>query len=61
MPAIEKPSRLAGLHDLALHPNFARNHLVDFSFNRAGDSVPGAGNAPPRQQSRLTVMRALIL
>jgi len=58
VPAIEKAYRLAGLHDLALHPDFARNQWVYFSFNRAGNSVPGAANAPPRQQSRLAVMRA---
>lgn len=58
VPAIEKPFRLAGLHDLALHPDFAKNQWVYFSFNRTGDTIPGAGNAPPRQESRLVVMRA---
>jgi len=58
VPAIEKAYRLAGLHDLALHPDFAKNQWVYFSFNRAGDTIPGAGNAPPRQESRLAVMRA---
>ena len=58
VPAIEKAYRLAGLHDLALHPDFARNQWVYFTFNRAGDTIPGAGNAPPRQESRLAVLRA---
>ena len=57
IPAVEKAYRNAGLHDLALHPDFARNQWVYFSFNRPGDTVPGAGNAPPRQLSKLTVMR----
>jgi aldose sugar dehydrogenase len=58
VPAIETAYRLAGLHDLALHPDFARNRLVYFSFNRKGDLIPAAGTTPARQQSRLAVMRA---
>ena len=58
LPTLEKPYRNAGLHDLALHPDYAKNHFVYFSFNKAGDMTPASGNAPARQQSRLTVMRA---
>jgi glucose/arabinose dehydrogenase len=58
LPTLEKPYRNAGLHDLALHPDFAKNRLVYFSFNRAGDMTPASGNTPARQQSRLTVMSA---
>jgi len=58
LPVLEKAYRNAGLHDLALHPGFAQNHWVYFSFNKPGDLVPGAGNAPARQLSKLTVMRA---
>lgn len=58
LPTPEKTYRNAGLHDLALHPDYARNHLVYFSFNKPGDMTPANGNAPARQQSRLTVMRA---
>src|SRR6478735_9787870 len=57
VPAVEKAYRNSGLHDLALHPDFASNQWVYFSFNRPGDTVPGAGNAPPRQLSKLSVMR----
>ena len=58
LPTLEKPYRNAGLHDLALHPDYAKNHFVYFSFNKPGDTIPASGNAPARQQSRLTVMRA---
>jgi aldose sugar dehydrogenase len=58
LPTLEKPYRNAGLHDLALHPDYAKNHFVYFSFNKAGDMTPASGNTPARQQSRLTVMRA---
>ena len=58
MPALEKTYRNAGLHDLALHPDYAKNRLVYFSFNKPGDLTPASGNTPARQQSRLSVMRA---
>jgi glucose/arabinose dehydrogenase len=59
LPVIEKPYRNAGLHDLALHPRFADNQLVYFTFNKPGN-VPApaaAGAPPPRQLSQLAVMR----
>lgn len=58
VPAIETPFRLAGLHDLALHPQFATNRLVYFTFNKPGEAVAATGGGPPRQQARLAVMRA---
>jgi aldose sugar dehydrogenase len=62
VPAIATPYRNAGLHDLALHPQFAQNRLVYFTFNKPGDAAPAAGapaaGATARPQSRLTVMRA---
>jgi aldose sugar dehydrogenase len=63
VPAIATPYRNAGLHDLALHPQFAQNRLVYFTFNKPGDPppaavAPAAGAAPARQQSKLVVMRA---
>ncbi len=58
VPAIEQAYRLAGLHDLALHPQFATNKFVYFTFNKPGTAVPAAPGAQPRTQSRLTVMRA---
>jgi len=58
LPAIETPYRNAGLHDIALHPRYADNHLVYFTFNKPGDLIPAAGNTPARRQSRLAVLRA---
>jgi glucose/arabinose dehydrogenase len=55
MPAIETPFRLAGLHDLALHPRYADNHLVYFTFNKPGTAAPAGGTARP--QARVAVMR----
>lgn len=57
LPAIETPFRLAGLHDLALHPDFARNGLLFFTFNLPGTPAAGSGGAPGRPQARLAVMR----
>jgi glucose/arabinose dehydrogenase len=58
LPTLEKTYRNAGLHDLALHPDYAKNHLVYFTFNKPGDMTPASGATPARQQSRLAVMRA---
>jgi glucose/arabinose dehydrogenase len=58
VPPIEAPFRNAGLHDLILHPRFADNRLVYFSFNRSGEVVPASGGAPARSQARLAVLRA---
>jgi aldose sugar dehydrogenase len=66
VPAIATPLRNAGLHDLALHPQFSQNRLVYFTFNRPEEARPAAGAAPTavaaggatRPQSKLVVMRA---
>jgi aldose sugar dehydrogenase len=57
LPALEEAYRNAGLHDIALHPDFARNRLVYFTFNKPGDLIPASGNQPARRQSRLAVLR----
>jgi aldose sugar dehydrogenase len=58
LPAVDVKYRNAGLHDIALHPDFVTNQLVYFTFNKPGNLIPSAGNAPARQQSRLTILRA---
>lgn len=58
VPAIEAPFRNAGLHDVILHPRFAENRLVYFSFNRSGEPVAATGGGPARPQARLAVLRA---
>jgi glucose/arabinose dehydrogenase len=51
--------RTSGLHDIALHPKFADNALVYFSYNKLGEAVPDAN--PPRRQSAITVQRAKLV
>jgi len=48
--------RTSGLHDIALHPKFAENSLVYFSYNRLGEVIPDS-NPPGRRQSAITVQR----
>jgi glucose/arabinose dehydrogenase len=48
--------RTSGLHDVALHPRFAQNSLVYFSYNKLGDVIPDS-NPPGRRQSAITVQR----
>jgi len=47
--------RTGGLHDVVLHPQFARNSLVYFSYNKLGEPVPDA--KPPRRQTQLALGR----
>ena len=50
------PQRTSGLHDIALHPQFAQNSLVYFSYNKLGDVIPDS-NPPGRRQAAITVQR----
>lgn len=54
MPQLDSPYRNGGLHDLALHPDFAKNHLLYFTYNKAGPKPTKQGD---RQQSAVTLMR----
>jgi glucose/arabinose dehydrogenase len=45
-----------GLHDVALHPQFAANKLVYFTFNKAGAEIPNS-NPPGRRQASTVIMR----
>jgi aldose sugar dehydrogenase len=49
--------RTSGIHDLALHPKFAENSLIYFSYNKLGEVIPDS-NPPGRRQSAITVQRA---
>lgn len=51
------PYRNGGLQDVALHPDFARNHLVYFTFNQAGNPPPANAKPPVRQESRVSLFR----
>ncbi len=48
--------RTSGLHDIALHPQFAQNSLLYFSYNKLGEVIPDS-NPPGRRQSAITVQR----
>jgi glucose/arabinose dehydrogenase len=53
----QQPSfRTGGLHEIALHPEFARNQLVYFTFNKAGEPVKGGPGSA--RQSALALFRA---
>jgi aldose sugar dehydrogenase len=47
---------LGGLHDIAVHPDFERNQLVYFTYNRAGEPMPDA-DPPGRRPTALMVGR----
>ena len=49
--------RNGGLHDVVLHPEFAHNHLVYFTFNQAGDPPPADAKPPARHDSRVALLR----
>ncbi|MGD2167284.1 MAG: PQQ-dependent sugar dehydrogenase, partial [Gammaproteobacteria bacterium] len=49
--------RGAGLHDIALHPQFENNQLVYFTYNRPGQPNPSAAPAE-RPPTALTLARA---
>ena len=48
--------RTSGLHDIALHPKFAENSLVYFSYNKLGDVIADS-NPPGRREAAITVQR----
>jgi glucose/arabinose dehydrogenase len=47
------PFRTGGLHEVALHPKFATNRLVYFTYNKAG----AVGQNPNQRQSAVTLAR----
>jgi glucose/arabinose dehydrogenase len=55
IPLVVPASRGAGLHDIALHPKFAENQWVYFTYNKPGPVDPAAANA--RRPSAITLMR----
>ena len=53
----QQPSfRTGGLQEIALHPQYATNRLVYFTFNKAGEPV--TGGQPGQRQSAIALMRA---
>jgi glucose/arabinose dehydrogenase len=47
--------RTGGLHEVALHPQFATNRFVYFTYNKAG--APVTGGQPNARQSAITLAR----
>jgi glucose/arabinose dehydrogenase len=45
-----------GLHDVALHPKFADNRWVYFSYNKVGEVIPDS-TPPNRRQAAIAVAR----
>jgi glucose/arabinose dehydrogenase len=58
LPTLEPAYRNGGLHEVALHPQFAKNHLVYFTFNRPGRAPDPTATPPRRQESLVTLFRA---
>lgn len=61
VPVLEQRYRNAGLHDLALHPQFEQNQLVYFTFNKAGNPPPPDAKPPIRRESIVTLMRGRLV
>lgn len=57
IPPIAPAFRGGGLEDVVLHPAFARNHLVYFTFNAPGKMSPAAGKRPASRLGIVTLMR----
>jgi aldose sugar dehydrogenase len=55
MPQIVPPYRGGGLHDIALHPKFAENKLLYFTYNKAGEADPNAERG--RRPSAISLWR----
>jgi glucose/arabinose dehydrogenase len=45
-----------GLHEVALHPKFAENRFVYFTYNKAGEVIPDS-NPPGRRQAAVALGR----
>ncbi len=60
IPPVVPAFRNGGLQDVALHPQFAQNHLVYFTFNEPGKLAPAVGNRPASRQGIVTLMRGTL-
>ena len=61
IPELTPSYRVGGLHDLALHPQFAQNGLVYFTFNRAGNPPLADAKPPIRRESIVKLMRGKLV
>src|SRR5690606_11901939 len=60
VPELLPSYRNGGLHDLALHPDFERNGLVYFTYNKPG-RPPATEDHPMRRESRIALMRSKLV
>ena len=58
IPALTAEFRNGGLQDISLHPQFASNHLLYFTYNSPGEMAQPDPKRPPARQAVLTVFRA---
>src|SRR6186713_1639813 len=56
---LEPTFRTGGLQEVAVHPQFASNELVYFTYNKAG--APVAGGQPNARQSAITLARGRLV
>jgi glucose/arabinose dehydrogenase len=61
VPELTPSYRTGGLHDVVLHPQFAQNGLVYFTFNKAGNPPPADAKPPIRRESIVTLMRGKLV
>jgi aldose sugar dehydrogenase len=57
VPALVPFYNRGALHDVILHPDFARNRLVYFTYNQAGNPPPPDAKPPIRHDSRVSLLR----
>jgi glucose/arabinose dehydrogenase len=57
IPALDSSYRNAGLHDVVLHPQFAKNKWVYFTFNKPGRPPAPDAKPPVLRESRVALMR----
>jgi len=60
IPALTPPYRGGGLQDVALHPDFAQNHRVCFTFNEPGRMAPPEGKRPASRLGIVTLQCATL-
>ncbi|HEV7717007.1 MAG TPA: PQQ-dependent sugar dehydrogenase [Steroidobacteraceae bacterium] len=58
VPPLVPVYRNGGLNDVVLHPQFAQNKLVYFTFNKPGKPPEPDAKPPVRRESIVTLMRA---
>ena len=59
IPPVAPPTRNGGLHEIALHPRFAENRFVYFTYNKPGEMGPNPQpGRPPTRMTAITLARA---